>query len=153
MLLYWDTVGTIIPAEFMQRSEELGEHTRSLLEAQLLTAVIPGMHLYKVRQVGEQTVAVGMPVAQHPRTDPHERHYRMRLLSWMNGVKANCPAHTRQPLGHANPALCRVRAELMSVVGIELRRACCRWRVTSLALSIARWDLISTMATFPEAPL
>src|SRR5215469_10027133 len=37
-------------------------------------------------------------------------------------------------------------------VGIELRRACCRWRVTSLALSIARWDLISTMATFPEAP-
>jgi hypothetical protein len=39
------------------------------------------------------------------------------------------------------------------VVGIELRRACCRWRVTSLALSIARWDLIPTMATFPEAPL
>src|SRR5215467_9998020 len=63
-----------------------------------------------------------------------------------------CPAHTRQPLGHANPALCRVRAELMSVVGIELRRACCRWRVTSLALSIARWDLISTMVTFSEAP-
>src|SRR5215471_7654359 len=27
-----------------------------------------------------------------------------------------CPAHTRQPLGHANPALCRVRAELMSVL-------------------------------------
>ena len=24
-----------------------------------------------------------------PRTDPHGRHYRMRLLSWMNGVKAN----------------------------------------------------------------
>src|SRR5215467_15162134 len=39
------------------------------------------------------------------------------------------------------------------LVGIELRRACCRWRVTSLALSIARWNLISTMATFPEAPL
>jgi hypothetical protein len=24
-----------------------------------------------------------------PRTDPHERNYRMRLLSWMNGIKAN----------------------------------------------------------------
>src|SRR5207253_6665005 len=24
-----------------------------------------------------------------PRTDPHGRHYRMRLLSWMCGVKAN----------------------------------------------------------------
>ena len=41
----------------------------------------------------------------------------------------------------------------VNAVGIELRRACCRWRVTSLALSIARWDLISTMATVPEAPL
>src|SRR5215469_11587941 len=38
------------------------------------------------------------------------------------------------------------------LVGIELRRSCCRWRVTSLALSIAGWDLISTMATVPEAP-
>jgi len=35
---------------------------------------------------------------------------------------------------------------------IELRRACCRWRVTVLALSIARRVHISTMATFPEAP-
>src|SRR5215469_3526451 len=37
-------------------------------------------------------------------------------------------------------------------VGIELRRARCRWKVTFLALSIARWVHISTMATFPEAP-
>ena len=37
-------------------------------------------------------------------------------------------------------------------VGIELRRASCRWRVTVLALSIARRVHISTMATFPEAP-
>jgi hypothetical protein len=42
--------------------------------------------------------------------------------------------------------------EISQSVGIELRRACCRWRVTSLALSIARWDLISTMATFPCSP-
>src|SRR5262249_28363134 len=27
------------------------------------------------------------------------------------------------------------------------------WRVTTPALSVARWDLISTMATFPEAPI
>ena len=48
MLLYWDTVGTIIPAEFMHHPEKLGEQTRSLLEAELLTAVIPRMHLYKI---------------------------------------------------------------------------------------------------------
>src|SRR6266851_2297717 len=29
-----------------------------------------------------------MPEPGTPRTDPHERHYRMRLLSWMCGVKA-----------------------------------------------------------------
>jgi hypothetical protein len=39
------------------------------------------------------------------------------------------------------------------MVGIELRRAGCRWRVTKPALSIASWVLISTMATFSEAPL
>jgi len=39
------------------------------------------------------------------------------------------------------------------MVGIELRRAGCRWRVTNPALSIASWVLISTMATFSKAPL
>jgi len=38
-------------------------------------------------------------------------------------------------------------------VGIELRRACRRWRVTIPALSVAGWVHSSTMATFPEAPL
>jgi hypothetical protein len=39
------------------------------------------------------------------------------------------------------------------VVGIELGRASGRRRVTSLALSVARWVHISVMTTFPEAPL
>jgi hypothetical protein len=39
------------------------------------------------------------------------------------------------------------------MVGIELRRAGCRWRVTKPALSIASWVLISTVATFSKAPL
>src|SRR5882724_4991056 len=38
------------------------------------------------------------------------------------------------------------------VVGIELRRASCRWRVTKPALSIASWVLISTMAYVFEGP-
>jgi hypothetical protein len=37
-------------------------------------------------------------------------------------------------------------------VGIELRCASCRWRVTVLALSTARRVPIPAMATFPEAP-
>jgi hypothetical protein len=39
------------------------------------------------------------------------------------------------------------------MVGIELRRASCRWRVTKPALSIASWVLISTMATFSKEEL
>jgi hypothetical protein len=63
-----------------------------------------------------------------------------------------------QPLGHALPAQRRVRVRLTSVlldqrVGIELQRASFRWRVTVLALSIARRVPNSTIATFPEAPL
>ena len=56
-----------------------------------------------------------------------------------------------------DPALSRERARWKSVlldqqVGIELQRASFRWRVTVLALSIARRVPSSTMATFPEAP-
>lgn len=40
------------------------------------------------------TVAVGMSVARRSRTDPHEGHYRMRLLSCMNGVKDGVTQHT-----------------------------------------------------------
>ena len=40
-----------------------------------------------------------------------------------------------------------------SPVGIELRCACGRWRVTIPALSVAEWVHSSTMATFPKAPL
>ena len=39
------------------------------------------------------------------------------------------------------------------MVGIEVGRVCCRRRVTSLALSVARWVHNSAMATFSEAPL
>src|SRR5437588_1967819 len=39
------------------------------------------------------------------------------------------------------------------VVGIELGRACCRRRVTTLTLSVARWDHNSAVATVSEAPL
>jgi hypothetical protein len=39
------------------------------------------------------------------------------------------------------------------LVGIELGCACCRRRVTTLVLSVARWVHNSAMATFSEAPL
>jgi hypothetical protein len=47
----------------------------------------------------------------------------------------------------------QIRSLVGCSVGMELRRACCRWRVTSPALSVAEWVHSSTMATFPEAPL
>jgi hypothetical protein len=47
----------------------------------------------------------------------------------------------------------KIRKKAFHLVGIELQRASFRWRVTVLALSIARRVPSSTMATFPEAPL
>ena len=47
----------------------------------------------------------------------------------------------------------RVQRRLVHGVGIEFGRPRGSWRFSSLALSIARRGHISTMATFPEAPL
>ena len=45
MLLYWDTVGVIMPYQFVEEPEELTEFTRDLLKAGLLAQVIPGWYI------------------------------------------------------------------------------------------------------------
>src|SRR6266849_4889920 len=84
------------------------------------------------------------PVLQHAGAEP--------LLDQPHDAPVRNPVldELHQPLGVnglENPT------DVGIEVGIELERARCRRRVTSLALSIARWDHISTVATFPEAPL
>jgi hypothetical protein len=53
MLLYWDNIGTIIPLDFMNQPENLRDHTRSLVQSELVTPVIPGMFLYQVPKFDE----------------------------------------------------------------------------------------------------
>jgi hypothetical protein len=53
MLLYWDEVGTIVPYEYIESPDRLGEHTRSLVEHCLVTQVIPGMYIDTVPQFVE----------------------------------------------------------------------------------------------------
>ena len=48
LLLYWDSIGTIVPYEFLENPEKLGEHTRSLVQHELIKQVIPGMYLWAV---------------------------------------------------------------------------------------------------------
>lgn len=48
LLLYWDSVGTIVPYEFLEEPERLGEHTRSLVQNGLVTQVFPGAHLWNL---------------------------------------------------------------------------------------------------------
>jgi hypothetical protein len=53
--------------------------------------------------------------------DPYTWHYRIQLLPWMHGVEghAGLPsslAHASRALGHAYPALCRVRVEWRRVL-------------------------------------
>jgi len=43
-LLYWDQVATIVPYEFIAEPERLGEHTRSLVEHELVAQVQPGLY-------------------------------------------------------------------------------------------------------------
>lgn len=45
MLLYWDTVGVIMPYQFVEEPENLEDHTRSLVQAGLLTQVFPSDYI------------------------------------------------------------------------------------------------------------
>jgi hypothetical protein len=49
-LLYWDTVGSIVPYDYIEKPEMHDEYTRSLVQANLVTQVIPGVHLYRIPQ-------------------------------------------------------------------------------------------------------
>lgn len=48
MLLYWDEVGVIVPHDFIENPEKLGEHTRSLVQECLVKQVIPQDHLNNI---------------------------------------------------------------------------------------------------------
>ncbi|CAM3888436.1 hypothetical protein GCM10009865_22160 [Aeromicrobium ponti] len=47
-LFYWDKVGSIVPLEFLNKPNLLGEHTRKLVEAELIEQVVPEQHLWNV---------------------------------------------------------------------------------------------------------
>lgn len=47
-LLYWDEVGAIVPYEYLEDPERLGAYMVGLVREQLVTQVVPGMHLWKV---------------------------------------------------------------------------------------------------------
>lgn len=46
MLLYWDEVGAIVPYEFIEKPERLSPHMQSLVKAELVRQVIPGIYVY-----------------------------------------------------------------------------------------------------------
>jgi hypothetical protein len=48
MLLYWDSVGAIVPYDFIENPSLLDAYTRDLVEKELVIQVIPGDHLYKI---------------------------------------------------------------------------------------------------------
>lgn len=53
MLLYWDTIGTIVPMEFINEPERLGEHTQSLMREGLVQPIIPSRHTYALPRFDE----------------------------------------------------------------------------------------------------
>jgi hypothetical protein len=47
-LLYWDTVGAIIPYDFIEDPDRLDPYTQELLQANLVEIVQPGAYLWKI---------------------------------------------------------------------------------------------------------
>src|SRR4030095_4066743 len=62
------------------------------------------------------------------------------------------PSPLRQKVGILKQRFFEAQSPGPPIVGIELRRAGCRWRVTNSLFRFASWCLISTVATFPKAP-
>lgn len=48
MLLYWDSVGTIVPYDFFENPDALGEHTKGLFERELVKPIPPGRYIYDI---------------------------------------------------------------------------------------------------------
>src|SRR5687767_12820338 len=71
-LLYWDTVGSIVPYDYIVNPDMHDEYTRSLVQANLVTQVIPGEHLYRIPQFTESFIgyleSLG-PVLTHRRVE------------------------------------------------------------------------------------
>lgn len=53
VLLYWETVGSIVPFEYVNNPEKLGPFMRSLLTEELVKQVIPGQYIYKASNFTE----------------------------------------------------------------------------------------------------
>ncbi|UCF05214.1 MAG: hypothetical protein JSV33_15050 [bacterium] len=48
ILLYWDQVASIIPSDYLYEPERLGEHTRSLIEHELIRQIHPGAYVWEI---------------------------------------------------------------------------------------------------------
>jgi hypothetical protein len=48
VLLYWDSVGSIVPYEYADHPERLGQYMQSLLTEGLVKQIFPGSYIYKV---------------------------------------------------------------------------------------------------------
>ena len=48
VLLYWDHVGSIVPSEFLENPDRLGQYMVQLVSVGLVEQVIPGMHIYDI---------------------------------------------------------------------------------------------------------
>lgn len=46
VLLYWDKVGSIVPYDYIENPEQLGEYMSALVREELVIQVIPGMYLW-----------------------------------------------------------------------------------------------------------
>ena len=47
-LLYWDEVGSIVPAEYIQEPEELGDYMQELVQAQLVKQIFPDRYVHDI---------------------------------------------------------------------------------------------------------
>jgi hypothetical protein len=80
ILLYWDEVGAIVPYEYIQEPERLGQYMAGLVRERLVIQVVPGVHLWKVPRFAEAFLDyLDKRAGSLPKAAPWERVHMEKL--------------------------------------------------------------------------
>ena len=72
VLLYWDEVGAIVPYEYIQDPDRLGQYMVGLVREQLVNQVVPGAHLWRVNNFADAFIDYVDQKARRP--EPPEQN-------------------------------------------------------------------------------
>ncbi|MDN4493590.1 hypothetical protein [Ureibacillus aquaedulcis] len=89
-LFYWDKVGSIVPLDFLDEPQLLGEHMRKLVEAGLIEQVVPENHLWNITNFEEEFLKF---IDTNPVFEPISKLGKLGLIGKNGVIKTTTEIH------------------------------------------------------------